>query len=135
MRGVSYHFRSHSSNPKAIGNFFRNVYHEICIQHLSMNLSVRFKNVAIKPIFMNCVNSYSLEEYKFYMTALISMNLAIEDYLLLANLSKWARSHIERKRYNIMTTDISKCMISILNDARNKSICSVVEAFQKVLQR
>ena len=34
-----------------------------------------------------------------------------------------------------MTTNISECMNSILNEARNRPIVSVVEAFRKVLQR
>ena len=124
-----------SSIPKAIGEIFPNAHHGICTQHLVMNLSSKFKNAAIEPIFRNCAKAYSLEEYKFYMDALRGINPAIEDYLILANPSKWARSHFERKRYNVMTTNISECMNSILNDARSRPICSIVEAFRKLLQR
>ena len=40
-----------------------------------------------------------------------------------------------RKRYNIMTTNISECINSVLNMARDWPISSVVEALRKVLQR
>ena len=123
------------SIPKAILKVYPQAQHGICMQHLYNNLSSRFKHVAIEPLFKRCAKAYTMAEYEFYMNAMCSISTSIKDYLTLVVPSKWARSHFVRKRYNQMTTNISECMNSILNEARNRPIVSVVEAFRKVLQR
>ena len=65
------------------------------------------KTSIIESIFRNCARAYSLEEYKFNMNVLRSINPTIKDYLFLVNHLKWARSCFERKQYNVMTINIS----------------------------
>ena len=117
-----------ASIPKAISKVYPDAHHGICMQHLYNNLSSRFRHVSIEPLFKWCAKAYSMAEYEFYMSAMVSVSSGIKDYP-----KKWALSHFVRKRYNIMTTNIIKCMNSVLNMTRDRPIASVVDAFCKVL--
>ena len=121
--------------PKAVSQVYPTALHGICVQHLYNNVHSKFKNGSIEPLFNRCARVYTMKEFVFYMDALHSINARIKEYLFLADPSKWARSQFERKRYNIMTTNISECLNGILKVARDRPIASVVEAYRKMLQK
>ena len=120
---------------KAIMKVYRQADHVICVLHLYNNVKTKFRHSSIKPLFNRCVMVYTMKEFEFYMDALHSINPGIKEYLLHADPFKWARSHFERKRYNVMTTNTSECLNAILNIARDRPIVSLVEAYCKVLQQ
>ena len=110
--------------------------HGICVQHLYNNVNTKFRNGSIEPLFNRCTRGvYTMKEFEFYMDALHSINPGIKEYLLHADPFKWARSHFERKRYNVMTTNTLECLNSILKVAKDRPIVSLVEAYRKVLHK
>ena len=83
-----------ASIQKAISNVYPNAHHGIRIQHLYNNLSSRFRHISIESLFKRCAKAYSMAEYEFYMSAMVSVSSGFKDYP-----KKWALSHFVRKRY------------------------------------
>ena len=63
------------------------------------------------------------------------MRPAIRNYLLQVGVEKWARAHFERKRYDVMTTNISESLNNVLVNAREYPIEALIEHFRSLLQR
>ena len=52
------------------------------------------------------------------MNEIYKVNEAIGKYLEEARIDKWARSHFDGRRYNIMNTNIAECINEILKSDR-----------------
>lgn len=63
------------------------------------------------------------------------MRPAIQNYLPQVEVKKLARPHFERKRYDIMTTNISESLNNVLVNAREYPIEALIEHFRALLQR
>ena len=115
-----------SSIPKAIGIVFPSAVHGIFMQHLLANVRSRFKTTHLDGIFYRCAKAYKRDKFEYYMRLMEATRPSIQSYLMEANYKKWARSFFDRRRYNIMTTNISECMNAILKEARGKLVVTLV---------
>ena len=124
-----------SSIPKAVEKVFPDASHGFCMQHLLRNLNSNFKGVHVDAIFYRCAKAYRKEDFGYFMRQLEAVRPAIRNYLLQVGVEKWARAHFERKRYDVMTTNISESLNNVLVNAREYPIEALIEHFRSLLQR
>ena len=125
----------HGSIEKAIRKLFLHASHGVCTYHIGKILKTKFKNVVVFKLFHDVAHAYRTSEFDaiFGQLQMISPRAAI--YLADVGVERWARSHSNGKRYNIMTTGIVECMNVVLKDARDLSIVGMVEELRNLLQR
>lgn len=123
-----------SSIPKAVLKVFLGAKHGVCIQHLLGNLRTQFKHPSVPMFFNRCARAYKLSDFKREMNKMEQVAPGIRAYLSDANYEKWARGHFRRRRYNIMTTNISESLNAVLKDARDLPIVPLIEYIRKMLQ-
>ncbi|KAH9679403.1 SWIM-type domain-containing protein [Citrus sinensis] len=75
-------------------------------------------NVDVGGIFEAASKAYRLTHFTYYMNEIYKFSEAVGKYLEEAGIDKWARSHFDGRRYNIMNTNIAKCMNGILKSNR-----------------
>lgn len=73
-------------------------------------------------------------DFDNYITKLATQNRRTHQYIMKINLDKWARSYFLENRYNIMTTNIVKCMNIVLQDARSLLVVSLLKSIQFLIQ-
>ncbi|XP_024027420.1 uncharacterized protein LOC112093377 [Morus notabilis] len=78
--------------------------------------------------------AYRKEDFGYFMRQLEAVRPAIQNYLLQVGVEKWARAHFERKRYDVMTTNISESLNNVLVNAREYPIEVLIEHFRSLLQ-
>ncbi|XP_060958349.1 uncharacterized protein LOC115712279 [Cannabis sativa] len=124
----------HISIKNAIAEVFPRIYHGICAYHLKQNLRSRFRGVHVQATFEIAARSYSVPEYDSAMAELRNINPEITTYLLEADPKRWARSFFPKRRYNIMTSNISESINSTIEHARDLPITPLVEALREMVQ-
>lgn len=102
------------SIPTAVELVYPASEHEICIQHLLRNLIGRFKGLKVDGLFYRCTTTHRLEDFEYFMCQMESVRPEIWQYLYEVGYEKWARAFIRRRRYYVMTTNISESMNAVL---------------------
>ncbi|KAA0042895.1 protein FAR1-RELATED SEQUENCE 3-like [Cucumis melo var. makuwa] len=69
------------------------------------------------------------------MCLLESFASGIHEELESIGFVKWSRAYSQRRRYNVMTTNISEGLNSVMLKARELAICSMLEVMPMMLQR
>ena len=123
------------SIPKAVLKIFPDAEHGFCVQHLLGNLKTRFKDPAISFLFNECSRAYTKASFAYYMNHLESISTDMCTYLHEIGYEKWARSYFSRRRYNIMTTNISESFNNVCEEARDLPVASTLENITQILQR
>ncbi|XP_024042932.1 uncharacterized protein LOC112099718 [Citrus clementina] len=108
----------HPSIKKSVSTVFPNATYGVCTYHLKQNLRTHFKDVDVGGIFEAASKAYRLTHFTYYMNEIYKVSEAVGKYLEEAGIDKWARSHFDGRRYNIMNTNIAKCMNGILKSDR-----------------
>ncbi|XP_024029606.1 uncharacterized protein LOC112094009 [Morus notabilis] len=79
--------------------------------------------------------AYRKEDFGYFMHQLEAVRPAIQNYLLQVGVEKWAHAHFERKRYDVMKTNISESLNNVLVNAREYPVEALIEHFRSLLQR
>ena len=124
-----------SSIPKAVHSVFPECKYAICMQHLWSNMKSKFGKSYIQPLFYNCAKAYTVKQYEYWRGLLVAGNTRIEKYIDDANPQLWARCMFPGRRFNLMTTNISECLNSVLKEARGWPVACLVLSFRSLLQR
>ncbi|XP_016900529.2 uncharacterized protein LOC107990935 [Cucumis melo] len=69
------------------------------------------------------------------MRLLESSISGIREELESIGFAKWSRAYSQRRKYNVMTTNISESLNSAMLKARELPICSMLEVLRMMLQR
>ena len=104
----------HLSIPKSVHNVFPNAEYCVCLQHLLKSLKLIYKDPIIDKLFFRCGKAYTLVDFETNMRWMESMYPSIRDYLSKVSFEKWARAYCTRKRYQMMTTNISESLNAVL---------------------
>lgn len=123
------------SIPKASEKIFPGAVHGFCMQHLLRNLNARFKGVKLDALFYRCAKAYRIGDFEYYMRQMEAIRAGIRKYLQDAGFDKWARAYFPRRRYDVMTTNISESMNAALLEAREYPIVALIEYFRSLLQK
>ncbi|XP_016576468.2 uncharacterized protein LOC107874111 [Capsicum annuum] len=99
----------HISIANAFSRVYSRAYHELCIRHLAKNL-----------------RAYTIDEFSEHITEL--KNNSPKAAHVLENVfgfEKWSRAHFPGNRYDVMTTNITESLNSVLTDEREYPVSYV----------
>ena len=99
-------------------NVFPTAEYCVCQRHLLQNMKLIYKDSLIDSIFFRCAKAYTIDKFEFYMKWMESIYPTIREYLSKVGFEKWARAYSRRRRYNMLTTNISECLNNILKEPR-----------------
>ncbi|XP_050207488.1 uncharacterized protein LOC126656908 [Mercurialis annua] len=84
---------------------------------------------------MATARAYTKTEFDIHITDLNNTNPKVTEYLKGIGFEKWAVSHSLNKRYNIMTSNITKSFNAAVNRARTLPVIMIMEYATSLVQR
>ncbi|XP_038907134.1 uncharacterized protein LOC120092945 [Benincasa hispida] len=124
----------HLSIPQGIMSVCPTAEYCICIRHLLQNMKTTYKDSLIDKIFYSCAEAYTIDNFELNMKWMESIYPSIREYLSEVGFEKWARAYSRRKRYRMMTTNISESLSSVLEESREFPIASLLDSIRQLLQ-
>ncbi|XP_062088924.1 protein FAR1-RELATED SEQUENCE 5-like [Humulus lupulus] len=124
----------HMSIENAISTVYPDAEHVLCTYHLLNNLKSALKFKGHDVLFENCSRAYLKIDFEFYMRQMESIKPRIREYLLQVGYEKWARSYSTRRRYTIMTSNISESLNSVWKEARDFPVVALLENLRQKVQ-
>ena len=109
----------HRSIENGVSKVFPEADHVSCNYHLLCNLKSHLKFCGNDRLFEKCAKAYLKVDFEFYMRQMEAIKPSIRQYLVKAKFERWARSYSIKKRYNIMSSNISESLNSVMKDARD----------------
>ncbi|XP_016195020.1 uncharacterized protein LOC107635991 [Arachis ipaensis] len=97
-------------------------------RHIAANFMTHFKNNDLKKVLINVAYSKSQREFAHYFDRLRGKNVAITNWLEEMQWSQWAQYVDEGRRFGHMTTNISKCINTVMKGSRNFPITALVKS-------
>ncbi|XP_073121604.1 uncharacterized protein [Henckelia pumila] len=130
-RGVCLIYDRHASLTSAVQDILdfrppRGV-HCFCLRHGCSNFNNRFKNIHLKDLCWEAGTQHQIGKFNATMEAIKSKNVASFNYLSNISKEKWTFAHDGGWRQEIMTTNMSECINSVLKGARRLPITAIVE--------
>ncbi|KAL5554064.1 hypothetical protein UlMin_041465 [Ulmus minor] len=127
----------HRSINNAVKEVFPNAFHGICMYHLLNNLKNKFKTKTkeLEQHYIQTAKAYNLQEFHVLFYTLCCAVPGAKEYLERVGLDRWTRSNSPSRRYNIMTTNISKSMNAALVKVRELPITAFVNEIRLLCQR
>ena len=119
------------------------VFRRYCLRHVASNFNTYFDDLTLKALALKA--RYMAHEAKFESIMQIIKDVEINalrgvkpddphiarympyTYLMSEDLDKWTQSHDGGRRYEAMTTNISKCFNGVLKGAHSLPIAAMVE--------
>ncbi|KAA0065633.1 protein FAR1-RELATED SEQUENCE 3-like [Cucumis melo var. makuwa] len=98
------------------------------------NLKLKYKRI-VDIVFHSCGKAFNIVNFEHEMHLLESSAPGIREELKSIGFAKWSRAYSPRRRYNVMTTNISESLNSVMPKAMELPICSMLEALRMMLQR
>ena len=117
----------HPSSKKNVNIAFPDAAYGICTHHLKQNLRAKFKEIDVYAIVELAAKAYRPQHFHYFMNEIEKVDERVVKYLQDAGYEKWARSHFDGLRYNIMTTNIIESMNSILKNTRQLPIHKLLD--------
>ena len=106
-----------------------------CAFHLYKNLKKNHKLLHIEESFHSCARAYTALMFEYYMRELDHLSPSIRHELEDIEIHRWARTFFKRKRYSIITTNISKSMNSTLKKSRELPVIGLLESIRSLVQK
>ncbi|XXG77428.1 hypothetical protein AAC387_Pa08g1582 [Persea americana] len=126
-----------SDRMKGLTNAMKDVLptarHCYCCRHISQNIQAKFKNYGIAMKFWRAVHTTRSCEYENYMAEIRSIDVGAHDYISAIGSQHWANAFIDRKCYDMLTTNIAESTNSLLKDIRELPITQQIEFIQAKL--
>ena len=85
----------------------------MCFIHLLKNLKLKYK-IIVDIVFHACGKTFNIVDFELEMRLLESSAPGIHEELESIGFDKWYRAYSTRRRYNVMTTNISESLNSIM---------------------
>ena len=127
----------HKGIENALKVVYPNNHHGLCMYHISQNLKAKkfAHNDSLLPPFYLAAKAYLPNKFDHYMDKLERVSIRVVHYLQKIDGERWARSKFPVSRYNILTTNIAKCMNAIIKDAREMPIIPLLDTIRSKLQQ
>ena len=103
-----------------------NAYHQICMCHLASTFMTRFKDKCLKQLLCRAALETKVEKFNMHMDTIGRINQDTLSWLEAIPFEKWALSHDGGRRYDKMTTNMSKVFKVCLKGARSFPITTFV---------
>lgn len=101
--------------------------HCACILHLKRNIRTYFKDKHLGYLVGKAARAYSLSDFYSTFNEIKNVNASCAEYLMGIGFPHWTRSQFEGNRYNIMTSNVAETWNSVLREAREYPILSLIE--------
>ena len=102
-------------------------YHRIYIRHLASNFMTSFKDKLLKNLVCRAALACTQLKFNKHMTTIRKINSETQQWLGAILFQLWALSHDGGRRYEIMTTNMSKVFNSVLKGARSLPFTTLVQ--------
>ncbi|KAL5558468.1 hypothetical protein UlMin_034679 [Ulmus minor] len=121
----------------AVQEVFPQAFHGICMYHLLNNLKTKFRNKTkeLEQHYIRTAKTYNLQDFHVLFYTLCSAVPGVKEYLEAVGLDRWTRSHAPSRRYNIMTTNISKSLNAVLVKVRELPMTAFVNEIRLLCQK
>ncbi|XP_050939319.1 uncharacterized protein LOC127148929 [Cucumis melo] len=100
-----------------------------------LNLKKNHKSLLIDDSFHKCARAYTPLEFEYYMRQLDHLSPSIRCELEGVGRHRWARAFFRRKRYSVITTNISESMNSTLKEARELPVIGLLESIRSLVKK
>ncbi|KAL0716908.1 hypothetical protein Bca4012_066230 [Brassica carinata] len=101
--------------------------HCACILHLKRNIRTYYKDKHLGYLVGKAARAYRLSDFNTAFNEIKKVNASCAEYLDGVGFEHWARSHFQGDRFNIMTSNIAETWNSVLREATEYPILSLVE--------
>ncbi|RYR38488.1 hypothetical protein Ahy_A09g043539 isoform F [Arachis hypogaea] len=103
-------------------------YRAFCIRHVAANFALTFKGKDAQRLLVNAAYAKTEVEFDYWVDILRSEDPVMCEWANRIDYSLWTQHRDEGRRFGHMTTNISKCVNSILKGVRNLPVSSLVKA-------
>eukprot|EP00268_Persea_americana_P036808 TRINITY_DN36330_c0_g1_i1.p1 TRINITY_DN36330_c0_g1~~TRINITY_DN36330_c0_g1_i1.p1 ORF type:complete len:196 (+),score=17.15 TRINITY_DN36330_c0_g1_i1:1803-2390(+) len=111
----------------ALANIFPSVSHCYCRCHLAENIKSSYNNPVIVIKFWCAAKAYRACEHEAFMEDIRVINEDAYNYIHGFDWQQWSNAFVEYRRYNMLTSNATKCTINMLKDTRVLPILKQVE--------
>lgn len=101
----------HKSICKVVDLVFPNMFHYMCIVHLLRNLKKTYEKI-VDNTFHTCARACNVVDFENRMRQLESSAPGICDELESIGFSRWSHAYSTRRRYMMMSTNVSDSLNS-----------------------
>ncbi|XP_024018982.1 uncharacterized protein LOC112090897 [Morus notabilis] len=124
-----------SDRNQSISNALSTVYtlahHGCCTWHVSQNIKSNFRCSGVLPLFFKIAEAYRIDEFFVLFDELSARYPRIARYLQeQVRFEMWFRAHFKRNQYNIMTTNMSESVNTMLKDVRDYPVITLFNFIQ-----
>ncbi|KAK3198756.1 hypothetical protein Dsin_022171 [Dipteronia sinensis] len=110
--------------------------HRVCAYHLSQNLKRIYKQRDdVIKLYYRAAYMYCVDEFDREMAELKASHRKVYDELLEVGIEKFSHAHSPKRRYQMMTTNITKSINSCVLVIRKLLITSITEFIRDLLQK
>ncbi|XP_048596168.1 uncharacterized protein LOC125607227 [Brassica napus] len=124
-----------SSIAKAIANVYPQAHHGICIHHLLNNVVTYFSGKGVAGLVAKASKAYRAADFRKLFTAIYSISPEIGNYLIEADVRKWARCQFPGYRYDINTTNPAESINSALRTPREFPVIPLMDSIREMMTR
>ncbi|CAE6227694.1 unnamed protein product [Arabidopsis arenosa] len=129
--GLVFISERHQSIIKGVMDVFPNASHGHCIWHLSQNLRPKLtgdKDLGVEK-FKECAHIYTKTEFSIQYGDFRRRYPRAAEYLDNSiGVEQWARSHAERDKYNIDTSNSAESMNAVFKEVRKYHLLPMIDA-------
>ena len=93
-QSLAFVFDMNTLIAKVLAKVYSHSHHGICIQHLLNNVVTYFKGKCVAGFVAKASKAYRVADFKKLFTAIFSICPAIVNYLIQADVRKWARCQL-----------------------------------------
>ncbi|XP_016168028.1 uncharacterized protein LOC107610490 [Arachis ipaensis] len=104
------------------------VYRAFCIRHVAANFTLSFKGKDARRLLVNAAYDKTEVKFHYWFDILHAEDPAMRNWTNRIDYAHWTQHQDEGQRFEHMTTNISKCVNSILKGLRNLPVCALVKA-------
>ena len=124
-----------ASIAKALAEVYPHSHHEICIHHLLNNVVTYFKGKGVAGLVAKASKAYRVADFKKIFTAIFGISPEIGNYLIEADVSKWARCQFPGYRYDVRTTNPAESINSALRSPREFPVIPLLDSIREMMTR
>ncbi|XP_016186274.1 uncharacterized protein LOC107627983 [Arachis ipaensis] len=103
-------------------------YQAFCIRHVAANFSLSFKGTDAKRLLVNAAYTKTEAEFRYWFDIIWTENPTMCDWANIIDYDKWTQHQDGGRRFGHMTTNISKCVNSVLKGTRNLLVTALVKS-------
>ncbi|XP_047264606.1 uncharacterized protein LOC124896802 [Capsicum annuum] len=111
-------------------------FHRFCVRHLKSNFQSYFPNKNLSDLMWNAASAHQVRKFKALMWEIREENEEAYEYLMQFSLDKWMISHDNRKKWRVLTTNLSESFNGLLKKARGLPVTAMVRlSLEQIVER